>query len=124
MVRYECDNCQRLKGKDEEWILGFAAENIGLKAARREITFLSGWNEDKAVDWLAVHFCSDGCRQTYTSRLFGETPTAAVLAETAEAPVKKRTVRVMPGRKVSTVVRSKKSRPTSRRKNTSRRKSA
>jgi hypothetical protein len=124
MLRYECDNCQRLKGKDEEWILGFAAENIGLKAARREITFLSAWNEDKAVDWLAVHFCSDGCRQNYTSRLFGETPAAGVLVETVEAPVKKRIMRVMPKRKVSTVVRSKKSRPTARRKSASRRKSA
>ena len=37
MLRYECDNCQKLKGKNEEWILGFAAENIGVKAARHDV---------------------------------------------------------------------------------------
>ena len=121
MLRYECDNCHNLKGMEDIWILGFAAENIGVKAARREITFLSDWDEEKAVDWLAVHFCSERCKQDYTSRLFGDTPVAGVLAETTVLPVKKRTVRVMPERKVSTTVRRKKSGPASRRKNASRR---
>lgn len=121
MLRYECDNCQKLKGKDEEWILGFAAENIGVKAARREITFLSAWNEEQAVDWLAVHFCSERCKQDYTSRLFGDTPVSGVVSETAVLPVTKGVVRVMPDRKVSTVARSKKSAPSSKHKSTSRR---
>jgi hypothetical protein len=124
MVRYECDNCHKLKGKQEEWILGFAAENIGVKAARREITFFSKWDEDKAVDWLAVHFCTDECKQHYTSRLFGDSPTAGVLAETAELPLKKRTLRVMPSRTVSTTARTKKSTPSSRPKSSSRPKGA
>jgi hypothetical protein len=124
MLRYECDNCHNLKGNEDIWILGFAAENIGLKAARREITFLSDWDEEKAVDWLAVHFCSERCKQDYTSRLFGDAPAAGVLAETIVAPVKKRTLRVIPGRKISTVVRSKKSAPASKRKASRRNKSA
>ena|SRR5215510_5732752 len=124
MLRYECDNCKKLKGKDDEWILGFAAENIGVKAARREITFLSQWNEDEAVDWLAVHFCSENCKQDYTSRLFGDTPAAGVLSETAVLPVKKATVRVMPTRRVATVARSKKAAPARRRRSAKRRKKA
>ena len=92
MLRYECDNCRRLKGKDEEWMLGFAAENIGVTAARREITFLSKWDEAQAVDWLAVHFCSAPCKQDYMSRLFGDTVPSDVITEVAVMPVKKREI--------------------------------
>src|SRR5260370_41156466 len=89
MLRYECDNCQKLKEKSQEWILGFAAENIGAKAARREITFFSQWNEDEAVDWLAVHFCSERCKEDYTSRLVGDDPPHGLVSETPGVPPKR-----------------------------------
>jgi hypothetical protein len=120
MVRYECDNCRRLKEKNEEWILGFAAENIGVTAARREITFLSKWDEAQAVDWLAVHFCSAPCKQDYMSRLFGDTVPSDVITEVAVMPVKKREVRVISGGKTDTTSRSRKSAPHSRHKSASR----
>ncbi len=44
MVRHECDFCHRLKAPDETWILGFAVENIGVTAARREIVIASAWD--------------------------------------------------------------------------------
>src|SRR5260370_13048297 len=96
MLLYECDNGQKLKEKSNECILGVEAENIGVKAARREITFFSQWNEDEAVDWLAVHFCSERCKQDYTSRLFGDTPASGVVSETAVVPLKKRGMRLVP----------------------------
>ena len=119
MLRYECDNCQKLKGKNEEWILGFAAENIGVKAARREITFFSQWNEDEAVDWLAVHFCSERCNQDYTSRLFGDTPASGVVSETAVVPLKKRGMRLVPADMPAAKARNR--RRAARHKNTSNR---
>ncbi len=50
MVRYECDFCHRLKAPDDTWILGFALENIGVTAARREIVIASAWDPKRAVE--------------------------------------------------------------------------
>jgi hypothetical protein len=122
MLRYECDSCKRLKEKNEDWILGFAAENIGVATTRREITFLSRWDEDQAVDWLAVHFCSEPCKQNYTSRLFADQPTGDVITESAVLPGGKSKMRVLPGGKTSKppASKSKKSHAESRHKNPSR----
>jgi len=60
MVRYECDFCHRLKAPDETWILGFALENIGVTAARREIVIASAWDPKRAVEPLAVLFLLSG----------------------------------------------------------------
>lgn len=72
MIRYECDYCHRLKAEGETWILGFAAEIIGTTVEQREVKILSTWDESKSVDHLAVHFCSDRCRQKYTSAVLGD----------------------------------------------------
>ena len=101
MVRYECDFCHTLKNKDEAWILGFAAENIGVTAARREVTILPQWDEARAVDYLAVHFCSEQCRQNYLANLFGEEPETEIVEEVAVVP-RKRIVREYPGAAVET----------------------
>ena len=108
MLRYECDFCHRLKAKDEGWILGFAAENIGVTAARREITILPRWDEARAVDYLAVHFCCEQCRQNYVANLFGEEPGAAEVLEEVVVVPRKRIVREYPSARVETrVVRRK-----------------
>ena len=108
MLRYECDFCHRLKEKDETWILGFAAENIGVTAARREVTILPSWDEVRAVDYLAVHFCCEQCRKNYMANLFGEEQVdAEVVKEVAVIP-RRRIVREYPGTAVETrVVRRK-----------------
>jgi hypothetical protein len=123
MVRYECDSCHDLKdAAGEAWILGFAAENIGAVTARREVTILPAWDETRAVDYLAVHFCSDECRRNYMAELFGGEPAKTEVVETVTvtpAPVvtipEKHMVREFPGAKVETIlererVRVKKSR--------------
>ncbi len=105
MVRYQCDYCEVLKEPGDTWILGFAAENVGVNAARREITIAPRWDEARAVDYLAVHFCSDECRQRYMSKLFGgEPPEPAIVEEVAIVP-RKRVVKVYPGTRVETVAK-------------------
>jgi len=115
MLRYECDYCHRLKEKDEAWILGFAAENIGVTSARREVTILPVWDEVRAVDYLAVHLCCEQCRQNYMANIFGEEPAQAEIVEEVAVVPRKRIVREYPGRAVETrVVRRKASAPKSR----------
>jgi hypothetical protein len=118
MVRFECESCGRLKGKGETWILGFAAENIGVTSARREVSIASSWDRPRAVETLAVHFCSDECQVTYMNALFGDSP--ETLDGTATS-TRRRIKRVVPGAVVDTVV-SEKARPRTTRRTVVRRK--
>lgn len=77
MIRFDCDWCRRTKASDEIWILGLAAESLGLTAARREITILPAWKQETSVHPLAVHFCSEECKDDYMARLFNEKPALA-----------------------------------------------
>ena len=104
MIRFQCESCGRLKGDGEVWILGFAAENIGVTSARREISIASSWDRPRAVESLAVNFCSDECRAVYMSALFGDSP--ETLDGTATS-AKRRIKRVVPGAVVDTVVSEK-----------------
>jgi len=106
MLRYECDNCHRLKNNDEAWILGFAAERIGAVSARREITIASSWDEDRAVDLLAVHFCSDLCRAEYMQAMFGD-DSAPVIRQLELVPEKKRVVTKIPAGRSTRVIKKK-----------------
>jgi hypothetical protein len=88
MVRFECDTCGKLKEHGEPWVLAFAAESVGITSARREINIASAWDDALAVDWLAVHFCSDDCRADYMQRLFSDrvTPVATEVVTTKKSP--------------------------------------
>lgn len=70
MINFSCDNCGKLKKAEQEWILGLAAESMGATSARREINILSRWVEPEAVHPLAVHFCSEHCKDRYMKKLF------------------------------------------------------
>jgi hypothetical protein len=95
MLRFECDTCHALKAADEPWILGYAAENVGAVSIRREINIASSWDDVRALDPLAVHFCSDACRVTYMESLFGDQVAPSV--ESVEiVPAVERTVAVTP----------------------------
>jgi hypothetical protein len=71
MLQFVCDSCQAVKSPDEVWILGLAAEAVGFTAARREVNILSSWDYANAVHRLAVHFCSEECKDRYIQALFG-----------------------------------------------------
>lgn len=72
MIQFVCDSCRRVKAHNEIWILGLAAEALGITAARREVNILSAWDRENAVHPFAVHFCSEECKNRYMEQLFGE----------------------------------------------------
>jgi len=74
MIQYLCDYCARVKDNGDAWILGFAVESRGVTAARREFTMAPHWDERRARDWLAVHFCCEECKDNYMTELFGQEP--------------------------------------------------
>lgn len=118
MIRFQCESCRRLKEEGESWILGFAAENIGVVSARREISIADAWDRPRAVQAFAVHFCSNKCRNRYVSELFSDVPETRTGEKTA---IKRRVKRIVPGEVVDTVV-AEKTRPKVVRRTTVRRK--
>ncbi len=108
MIIFQCDTCGAQKKTNETWILGFAAQNIGLTAARRELTIASAWDDTGALDWLAVHFCSDECRAEYMEKIFHGAPNTLTGEKTA---VIRRTKKMVPGGSVETLI-SEKAKPT------------
>ncbi|MBV8477190.1 MAG: hypothetical protein JOZ36_11030 [Acidobacteria bacterium] len=74
MIRFDGDWCRRTKAADENWILGVAAEAVGITAARRKITIMPRWMRDAAVHPLAVHFCCGECKDDYMAQLFTSRP--------------------------------------------------
>jgi hypothetical protein len=85
MIQYVCETCSAVKGPDEVWIVGLAAEMVGAISARREMNIQSAWNRSAALHPLAVHFCSTQCKDEYMARLFA--PEAPVEEEVAERMV-------------------------------------
>jgi hypothetical protein len=76
MIQFVCESCGRTKDPKESWILGLAADTLGVTSASREIAILQPWNAARAVDPLAVHFCSVACKDQYVNQLFAdESPT-------------------------------------------------
>ena len=70
MIDYACDWCGKTKKEGATWILGRGAQMVGVTAVRCEIDILSAWDESSATDRLAVHFCSEKCKDRYVAQLF------------------------------------------------------
>lgn len=113
-MRYACDWCERLKGPDEVWILGFAAENRGVTASRREVTVLNEWDRERALNPFAVHFCSIEHKDNYMAALFDTAPVDEVRVRKVVPVVEEVEVsRTVPGKRVVTT--QKRKTPSSRR---------
>ena len=99
MIQYVCETCSAVKGPDEAWLLGLAAEAVGVTSTRREVTIQSDWESTTAVHPLAVHFYSIECKDEYMARLFApEGPVKEVVVERA-APIEVVVERVVPAKK-------------------------
>jgi hypothetical protein len=72
VIQFACDSCRRIKTSREVWLTGLAGETVGTIAARREVTILPVWDSEQAVHRLAVHFCSESCKDKYVAKLFGQ----------------------------------------------------
>ena len=89
MIQFVCDSCGRVKEPSETWIVGTAAEAVGVTAARREVTIQSAWDRAIAVHPFAVHFCSVKCKDSYMAELFAPDSAAEerIVERTAPAEI-------------------------------------
>lgn len=89
MVLFGCDWCRKMKQAGDVWVLGLAAESVGVTAARREVTILPAWDEGQSCHPLAVHFCSAEHKDNYLAALFETEPRlveSVVMSKTTVMP--------------------------------------
>ena len=99
MIQYVCDTCSAVKAAGEVWLVGLAADAVGVTLARREVTIQSDWDRTTAIHPLAVHFCSMECKDQYMTRLFApEVPVKEVVVERA-APIEVVVEQVVPDKR-------------------------
>ena len=89
MIQFVCDSCGKIKQSSDAWIVGTAAEAVGVTAARREVTIQSAWDRAIAVHPFAVHFCSVKCKDSYMAELFAPDSAAEerIVERTAPAEI-------------------------------------
>jgi hypothetical protein len=69
-MEFVCKFCGRRKGDAKGWLLGF--ENVSPTWKRNTIILLRGWDEQRAGESTAVHFCSTACQDKYVSENYGD----------------------------------------------------
>jgi hypothetical protein len=93
MIEFVCDYCGNVKEGDETWITGIAVENVGTKAARREVLIDSLWRYERAVLPLAVHFCCLDCKDSYMDELFSKPVSVLEVQSVVEPEANPRVIR-------------------------------
>jgi hypothetical protein len=75
MVEIKCDNCDsvlqpniEIRKPAEEWILGWDLLSESPNAVQHSIRFLDHWDDRRASEFGAIHFCCLDCRDEYVSR--------------------------------------------------------
>lgn len=70
MHQFVCKVCGKRETLPYNWILAF--ENEGKEdTSHQTITLLGKWDDQRAGEWNAVHFCSESCKEEYVSKWYG-----------------------------------------------------
>ncbi len=65
-MEFICKGCGKRKGLTDEWLLALEFEKPGTEM--RNMVILSEWNDKRALDPRAAHFCSLGCQKEYVAQ--------------------------------------------------------
>lgn len=106
MLQFLCDYCSNVKQPGEAWINGVAAENVGTRAARREVIIDPAWRRERALLPFAVHFCSVECKDKYLATLFDQPASLLEVESGATEPVTGRRIVRATKRPVTTTRRT------------------
>jgi len=71
MIEISCDSCGKVRPVAEsattgnEWVLGYDLEVQSPNALQRSMRFLERWDNRRALELGAIHFCSATCKDKY-----------------------------------------------------------
>lgn len=69
-MEFVCKYCGKSKGDETGWLVAF--EKLSPAWKKNSIILLRKWDEQRASEPNAVHFCSTGCQDKYISENFGD----------------------------------------------------
>lgn len=72
---FQCKFCGKQKGEEEGWLVGL--EKLSPTWKKNSIILLRRWDEQRAGEPNAVHFCSSRCQDKYVSQNFGDETVAS-----------------------------------------------
>ena len=73
-MEFFCKTCGKRKGDDAEegWLLGVEGSGKPGRVMKYTINLLEKWDEQRATERNAVHFCSAECRNKYVWASYGD----------------------------------------------------
>lgn len=69
---FVCSFCGKRKGDADDWLLGFEGSKEKSVVMKYTITLLGKWDQERASEANAVHFCSTACQNNYLGRDYGD----------------------------------------------------
>jgi hypothetical protein len=76
-TEFVCRVCGKWKGDEQDWLLGFEGSGGPGKVMKYTITLLGKWDEQRASEANALHFCSAACQNKYVCKNYGDDTWAA-----------------------------------------------
>jgi hypothetical protein len=76
-TEFFCSSCGKQKGDAKDWLMGLEGMKQKSVVLKYAITLLGKWDERRAREPNAVHFCSIACQDQYLSRNYGDDTWAA-----------------------------------------------
>ena len=70
-MEYICKVCGKAKRGDHNWRVGFEKTGPAGSSIEKTIVVLHSWDEQRAQEPNALHFCSEQCEQDYLSVWYG-----------------------------------------------------
>lgn len=71
-MEFICKFCGKRKTEADHWLLGFEGTKQGARVMKYNIVLLGKWDEQRAEEANAVHFCSSACQENYLSKNYGD----------------------------------------------------
>ena len=79
-MEYLCKQCGKRRAKAEGWLLAFELAKPFVESPmfpRKTIVLLGRWDEERAIELKAVHFCSQDCQDRYVAKWYADELVAA-----------------------------------------------
>ena len=71
-MEFLCKTCGERKGDAESWLLGFEGSDKPWRTMKYTINLLGKWDDQRANERNAVHFCSAECQNEYVCKSYGD----------------------------------------------------
>ncbi|HEX4920063.1 MAG TPA: hypothetical protein VFV92_04915 [Candidatus Bathyarchaeia archaeon] len=71
-MEYFCKSCGKRKDVDQGWLMALEGSRQGGRVMKYTVTLLRKWDEQRAREGNAVHFCCTACQDRYLSQNYGD----------------------------------------------------